>query len=102
MFESFTAGAERALGRADALAQRRGATLVEPVDLLAALSLEAESRAAELLAEFGVSAGWLRDALGPGIWDERARGTARTRKPAPDRPTRCPDRRTCGSSWARR
>jgi thiamine-phosphate pyrophosphorylase len=68
MFESFTAGAERALGRAASVARRRGATLVEPLDLLVALSLEAESRAAELLAEFGISTGWLRDALGPGVW----------------------------------
>lgn len=81
MFESFTAGAERALERADAVARRRGATLVEPVDLLAALSLEAESRAAELLEEFGISTGWLRDALGPPAWDDEPDD-----EPAPEAP----------------
>jgi thiamine-phosphate pyrophosphorylase len=54
MFESFTAGAERALKRADQLARRRGAIGVEPLDLLAALAAESESRATELLAECGV------------------------------------------------
>jgi thiamine-phosphate pyrophosphorylase len=54
MFESFTAGAERALRRADQLARRRGASGVEPLDLLAALAAESESRAAELLLECGV------------------------------------------------
>ncbi len=54
MFESFTSGAERALWRADQLARRRAAIVVEPLDLLAALAAESESRAAELLAECGV------------------------------------------------
>lgn len=54
MFESFTSGAERALWCADQLARRRAAIVVEPLDLLAALAAESESRAAELLAECGV------------------------------------------------
>jgi thiamine-phosphate pyrophosphorylase len=70
MFESFTAGAERALERAESVARRRCATLVEPLDLLAALALEVESRAAELLAEFGVTTSWLQDAMGPSAWHE--------------------------------
>ncbi len=64
MFESLTAGAERALKRAEAVARRREAELVEPLDLLAALTLETESRAAELMAEFGVEAARIWTALG--------------------------------------
>jgi thiamine-phosphate pyrophosphorylase len=71
MFESYTAGAERALTRAEAVAGRRGATTVEPLDLLAALALEVESRAAELLTEFGVSTARLREAMDPRAWDEQ-------------------------------
>src|SRR5438045_1568592 len=56
MSDSYTAGARRALDRAQARARRRGASAVEPIDLLAALVAEAESRAAELLAEFGLDA----------------------------------------------
>ena len=70
MLEAFTAGAERALVRAGAVARRRGGQAIEPLDLLAALSLEVESRAAELLEEFGVSAGRLREALGSDAWDD--------------------------------
>jgi thiamine-phosphate pyrophosphorylase len=65
MFESYTAGAERALTRAESVARRRGAESVEPLDLLAALILETESRAAELMAEFGVEASRLWAAMGP-------------------------------------
>jgi thiamine-phosphate pyrophosphorylase len=54
MQESFTAGARRALERAEVQARRRGAAAIEPLDLLAALVEEAESRAAGLLAEFGL------------------------------------------------
>src|SRR5215471_5066463 len=70
MFESFTAGAERALGRAGSVARRRGAALVEPLDLLVALALEAESRAAELMEEFGVPTSRLWDAVGQGPWED--------------------------------
>jgi len=65
MFYSFTASAERALKRADRLARRRGAVLIEPLDLLAALAVESESRAAELLVEFGVETARLWTELGP-------------------------------------
>jgi thiamine-phosphate pyrophosphorylase len=68
MFESYTAGAERALMRAESVARRRGGTLVEPLDLLAALAHEVESRAAELLAEFGVPTSRIREAAGAGVW----------------------------------
>jgi thiamine-phosphate pyrophosphorylase len=54
MLESYTAGAERTLNRAGRLARRRGASAIEPLDLLASLAAESESRAAELLMEFGV------------------------------------------------
>jgi thiamine-phosphate pyrophosphorylase len=67
MMESFTAGAERALTRAERVARRRGSEVVEPLDLLAALTLEAESRAAELMAEFGVETSRLWAALGPEV-----------------------------------
>ena len=56
MLESFTAGAQRALERAQARAIRRGAGAVEPTDLLAALVDEPESHASEILAEFGLGA----------------------------------------------
>jgi thiamine-phosphate pyrophosphorylase len=64
MFHSFTASADRALKRAHRLARRRGASSVEPLDLLAALVAESECRAAELLAEFGVDAQRLWTQLG--------------------------------------
>lgn len=64
MLESFTAGAQRALDRAQARARRREAAAVEPADLLAALVDEAESRAAELLAEFGLDPTRVWKALG--------------------------------------
>jgi thiamine-phosphate pyrophosphorylase len=64
MSESYTAGARRALDRAQVRARRRGALAIEPIDLLAALLDEAESRAAELLDEFGLDADRARKALG--------------------------------------
>jgi thiamine-phosphate pyrophosphorylase len=64
MMESFTAGASRALDRAQAQARRRGASAVEPIDLLIALLSEAESRAAVLLAEFGLDRAKAHTALG--------------------------------------
>src|SRR5437763_856905 len=89
MFESFTAGAERALERAGAVARRRGAAIVEPLDLLAALALEVESRAAELMGEFGVPTSRLWDAVGPGPWADEdevgpwLRGDAGQSEPLP-------------------
>ncbi len=64
MTESYTAGARRAIDRAQARARRRGAMAVEPLDLLIALVNEAESRAAALLAEFGFDTARARAALG--------------------------------------
>jgi thiamine-phosphate pyrophosphorylase len=54
MLETFTAGAQRAVERAEARARRRGSDRVEPIDLLGALLEEPESRAALMLAEHGV------------------------------------------------
>jgi thiamine-phosphate pyrophosphorylase len=56
MSELYTAGARRVLDRAGVRAWRRGAAAVEPIDLLLALLHEEESRAAALLAEFGLDA----------------------------------------------
>ena len=64
MFESFTAGALRALRRAEARARARSAESVELADLAAALADESESRASELLAEFGLAPERLLGALG--------------------------------------
>jgi thiamine-phosphate pyrophosphorylase len=64
MQESYTAGAQRALDRAQARARRRGADSVEPIDLLAALVDEEESRAAELLADCGLAPRRVWEALG--------------------------------------
>jgi thiamine-phosphate pyrophosphorylase len=66
MREWYTAGARRALDRAEARARWRGAAAVEPIDLLAALVDEAESRAAVLLGEFGLDAVRARAVLGTG------------------------------------
>ena len=65
--ESFTASAGRALKRADLLARRQNASVVDSLDLLAALAAESESRACELLVELGVEMDHLRAGLGPGI-----------------------------------
>lgn len=64
MLESFTAGALRALDRAQHRARCRGAMLIEPIDLLAALAEEPESRAALLMAEHGLDPEQLLDELG--------------------------------------
>ncbi len=64
MLESFTAGALRALDRAQRRAWHRGSTLVEPIDLLAALAEEPESRAASLLTEHGLDPEHLLAELG--------------------------------------
>ena len=66
MKEGYTAGGHRALARAEAWAHRRAATAIEPIDLLAALVDEEESRAAELLAEFGLDATVIRASILPG------------------------------------
>lgn len=62
--DSFTEGALRALDRAQLRASARGAPAVEPMDLLAALADEPESRGAVLLAQFGLDADSLWAALG--------------------------------------
>lgn len=64
MNEMFTPGASRALDRARTRARRRGAEAVEPLDLLAALMDEPECRAAELVAEFGLTPPRVHDVLG--------------------------------------
>src|SRR5262249_19719989 len=64
MIESFTAAAQRAIDRSEARARQRGARSVEPTDLLAALVDESESRAAQLLSEFGLLPGQVWKALG--------------------------------------
>jgi thiamine-phosphate pyrophosphorylase len=64
MLESFTPGAQRALERAQVRARQRGASHVEPNDLLAALADEPESRGAVLLAEHGLDHDRLSQALG--------------------------------------
>ena len=64
MFDSFTAGALRALRRAEARALARSASSVELVDLAAGLADESESRASVLLIEFGLGPGPLLEALG--------------------------------------
>jgi thiamine-phosphate pyrophosphorylase len=64
MFDSFTAGALRALRRAEARARARSSGSVELADLAAALVDESESRAAALLAEFGMTPEQLLEALG--------------------------------------
>ena len=64
MFESFTAGALRALSRAEGRARARSSPEVEPGDLASALADEPESRASALLAEHGLDPGALPAALG--------------------------------------
>jgi thiamine-phosphate pyrophosphorylase len=80
MFESFTAGALRAMRRAEARARARSAASVELLDLAAALADEAESRAAALLAAHGLAPERLLEGLGfevePPIEDEGASETS--------------------------
>jgi thiamine-phosphate pyrophosphorylase len=64
MLETFTEGALRALERAENRARHRNAEAVEPTDLLAALVDEPESRAAEILAQFGLEPARVWSALG--------------------------------------
>lgn len=64
MRDSFTAGATRALERATQRARERRGDLVEPADLLLALSDDEESRAASILAELGLGTAGLEAQLG--------------------------------------
>ena len=64
MFESFTAGALRALRRSEARARARSSDWVEPVDLAAALADEVESRASEWLQEYGLDPSRLLEVFG--------------------------------------
>src|SRR5262245_50166382 len=64
MSDVFTPAAQRALDRAEARTRARGGSEVEPNDLLAALADEAESRAAELMARFGLAPTHLLELLG--------------------------------------
>ena len=64
MYDAYTPGAQRALDRAQVRARARGGSSVEPVDLLAALVDEAESRAAELMTLFGLDPARVLNALG--------------------------------------
>ena len=101
-FESFTASAGRAMDRADRLAKGQNALFVEPLDLLAALAAESESRASELLLELGVEMDRLWAGLGPGIATSDGTCGMRSSKPASQRTrhcrSRCPSRPRCGRS----
>jgi thiamine-phosphate pyrophosphorylase len=68
MFHSFTASAQRVLKRADLLTRRRDGALVEPLDLLAALALESDCQASELLTQFGVETARLWAAMSAPAW----------------------------------
>ena len=72
MFDSssFTAGANRVIGRARARAGRREAEAAEPIDLLVALASETESLAASLLERFGLPPDRLAEVLGLGELEE--------------------------------
>ena len=64
MYDAFTRGGTAGLNRAESLARVRGGSTVEPIDLLAALTAEAESRAAELMVRFGLEPERVLVALG--------------------------------------
>ena len=64
MKENYTEGAQRAIDRAEIRARLRGSNHVEPADLLASLVDEEETRAAEILGEFGLLPERVRQALG--------------------------------------
>ena len=100
--ESFTASAGRALKRADLLAKRQNASVVEPLDLLAALAAESESRACELLVELGVEMDRLWAGLGPGISEalaESERAELEAESPGDEVSLRrCPSRPPCDRS----
>lgn len=86
MRESFTAGATRALTRAGWRAKGRGATRVDPTDLLAALADESEGRAATILAGSGVEPGRLIEALGLAMLDPDAPEPEDDPEPLPQSP----------------
>jgi thiamine-phosphate pyrophosphorylase len=80
--EPYTPGAERALERASERARRRGAALVDPGDLLAALAADAEGHAAAILLRHGVQPDELLAALGcEGVAPEGEPGPAADRVP---------------------
>ncbi len=81
LFESFTASAQRVMQRAEVLARRQRARAIEPLDLLAALTTETESRAAELLLELGARMDRLWSGFGPAI----TRALEELDEPAADR-----------------
>ncbi len=96
-FESFTASAGRAMKRAELLARRQNSLSVEPLDLLAALAAESESRAAELLIELGVEMDQLWVRLGPelaSVNDDRDLD-AETPDPASRRRSHCRSHPRC-------
>jgi len=64
MIDSMTAGAQRALQRSASLARLRGASQIEPIDLLAALMDEGESLAIARLLEFQVDPSHILNRLG--------------------------------------
>jgi len=64
MYDAYTPGAQRALDRAQVRARASGRSSIEPIDLLAALVDEAESRVAELMASFGLDPALVLNALG--------------------------------------
>ena len=64
MLESFTPGALRVIRRSEARARDRGAPRIEPIDLVAGLLDEPESRAATFLEEFGLDPSRLFASLG--------------------------------------
>jgi thiamine-phosphate pyrophosphorylase len=83
MLESFTEAALRALDAAQARARQRGALAIEPADLLAALADEPESRAASILAEHGLDAPRLFEALGSPALGETSVELSATEAPVP-------------------
>lgn len=86
MEETLTPGALRAMDRAAARALARGAEAIEPADLIAALVDEVESRAAELVAEFGLEPVGVREALGVLPLDAAESAPYAPAEPAPGAP----------------
>jgi thiamine-phosphate pyrophosphorylase len=76
MNEPYTAGAQRALDRAEARARCRGSGSVDPDDLLAALADDTEGHAAVILARNGVELTDLLRALGREAWSATELGNA--------------------------